>query len=46
LQIGQVIKRCLRQIDSAYRYGGEVFTVILPMTRSEDGAVAASGVVL
>ncbi len=41
LRIGQVIKRCLRQTDSAYRYGGEEFTVILPMTRTEGGAVAA-----
>jgi len=41
LQLGQVVKRCLRQTDSAYRYGGEEFTVILPMTTSEDGAVTA-----
>jgi diguanylate cyclase (GGDEF)-like protein/PAS domain S-box-containing protein len=40
-RLGQVIKRCLRQTDSAYRYGGEEFTVILPMTTSEDGAVTA-----
>jgi diguanylate cyclase (GGDEF)-like protein/PAS domain S-box-containing protein len=40
-RLGQVVKRCLRQSDSAYRYGGEEFTVILPMTTSEDGAVIA-----
>ncbi len=40
-RLGQVVKRCLRQTDSAYRYGGEEFTVILPMTTSADGAVTA-----
>jgi diguanylate cyclase (GGDEF)-like protein len=41
VRLGQVVKRCLRQTDSAYRYGGEEFTVILPMTTSEDGAITA-----
>jgi diguanylate cyclase (GGDEF)-like protein len=36
-----VVKRCLRQTDSAYRYGGEEFTILLPMTTSKDGAVTA-----
>jgi two-component system, cell cycle response regulator len=36
-----VIKRCLRKEDSAYRYGGEEFTVILPMTAKEEGVVTA-----
>ncbi|HEX7534506.1 MAG TPA: diguanylate cyclase [Syntrophales bacterium] len=40
-RFGQVVKRCLRQTDSAYRYGGEEFTILLPMTTSEDGAVTA-----
>jgi diguanylate cyclase (GGDEF)-like protein/PAS domain S-box-containing protein len=40
-RLGQVIKRCLRKADSAYRYGGEEFTIILPMTTSEEGAVIA-----
>ena len=35
------MKRCLRQTDSAYRYGGEEFVVLLPMTTSEDGVVTA-----
>jgi diguanylate cyclase (GGDEF)-like protein/PAS domain S-box-containing protein len=40
-QLGQVIKRCLRETDSAYRYGGEEFTIILPMTTSYEGLVIA-----
>ncbi|WP_124329393.1 GGDEF domain-containing response regulator [Desulfonema ishimotonii] len=31
-RMGQVIRSCLRRMDSAYRYGGEEFTVILPET--------------
>jgi len=40
-QLGQVIKKCLRKTDSAYRYGGEEFTVLLPMTTSVNGVVIA-----
>jgi diguanylate cyclase (GGDEF)-like protein/PAS domain S-box-containing protein len=40
-RLGQVVKRCLRQTDSAYRYGGEEFTILLPMTASEEGAIIA-----
>jgi diguanylate cyclase (GGDEF)-like protein/PAS domain S-box-containing protein len=40
-QLGRVIKRCLRETDSAYRYGGEEFTIILPMTTSYEGIVIA-----
>lgn len=40
-RFGQMVKRCLRQTDSAYRYGGEEFTVILPMTTGRDGVVTA-----
>jgi diguanylate cyclase (GGDEF)-like protein len=40
-RLGQVIKRCLRKEDSAYRYGGEEFTIILPMTTKEEGLVTA-----
>jgi diguanylate cyclase (GGDEF)-like protein/PAS domain S-box-containing protein len=41
LRLGQVVKRQLRQTDSAYRYGGEEFTILLPMTTNTDGAVTA-----
>jgi len=40
-RLGHVIKRCLRETDHAYRYGGEEFTIILPMTTSAAGAVTA-----
>jgi two-component system, cell cycle response regulator len=40
-QLGKVIKRCIRQADSGYRYGGEEFTVLLPMTACKDGSVVA-----
>lgn len=41
LRLGQIIKRCLRKEDSAYRYGGEEFTIILPLTTKEEGSVTA-----
>ena len=41
MRLGQVVKRCLRQTDTAYRYGGEEFVALLPMTTSADGAVTA-----
>jgi len=40
-RLGQVIKRCLRETDSAYRYGGEEFTILLPMTTREEGMITA-----
>jgi len=41
VRLGQVVKRCLRQTDSAYRYGGEEFTILLPMTTGRDCVVTA-----
>ena len=40
-RLGQVVKRCLRETDFAFRYGGEEFTILLPMTTSTDAAVTA-----
>jgi diguanylate cyclase (GGDEF)-like protein/PAS domain S-box-containing protein len=40
-KLGQVVKRCLRETDFAYRYGGEEFTILLPMTTCVDGAATA-----
>jgi len=36
VRIGQIIQSCLRTMDSAFRYGGEEFTVILPETRAQE----------
>jgi two-component system, cell cycle response regulator len=41
VRMGQVIKTCLRKMDSAYRYGGEEFTVILPETEGDEAATVA-----
>lgn len=35
-RISGVIKACLRTMDSAYRYGGEEFTVLLPETSAKE----------
>ncbi|HIE37767.1 MAG TPA: GGDEF domain-containing protein, partial [Anaerolineae bacterium] len=35
VRFSQIIKSCLRANDSAYRYGGEEFTVILSETGAE-----------
>lgn len=40
-RLGQVVKQCLRETDFAFRYGGEEFTILLPMTTSADGVVTA-----
>ena len=41
LRLGQVIKLLLRKMDSAYRYGGEEFTIILPETDNEEALTVA-----
>lgn len=41
VKLGQCIKSCLRRMDSAYRYGGEEFTVILPSTRGAEALAVA-----
>jgi len=40
-RIGRIIKDCLRETDFAYRYGGEEFTIILPMTTEAEGSITA-----
>ena len=41
VQFSRAIKACLRANDSAYRYGGEEFTVILPETSAEEAKTVA-----
>lgn len=39
IKLAEVINSCLRSMDSAYRYGGEEFTVILPETELKKACV-------
>lgn len=39
--IAQVIRSCLRKLDTAYRYGGEEFVVVLPETSGEEAHTVA-----
>ncbi|RJP80537.1 MAG: diguanylate cyclase [Desulfobacteraceae bacterium] len=41
IRMGQIIKSCLRRMDTAHRYGGEEFTVILPETACDEAAFVA-----
>lgn len=41
VRLGEVIRRCLRKTDSAYRFGGEEFTVILPETTGNAATILA-----
>jgi diguanylate cyclase (GGDEF)-like protein len=41
VRFSQIIKSCLRTNDTAYRYGGEEFTVILPETGGEEARTVA-----
>ena len=41
VKISQMIKSCLRKLDTAYRYGGEEFTVILPETACDEALLVS-----
>lgn len=44
-EISEKIKQCIRQVDTAARYGGDEFAVILPNTALADALVAAERMV-
>lgn len=41
-EIGKTIKDCMRSMDTAYRYGGEEFAIILPETRLKKACVVGA----
>ena len=41
IKLAEIISRCLRKMDTAYRYGGEEFTIILPETHLEKAMIVA-----
>jgi diguanylate cyclase (GGDEF)-like protein/putative nucleotidyltransferase with HDIG domain len=43
-QIGKIIKSSVRNVDHAFRYGGDEFVVILPQTAGDDAYVVAERV--
>jgi diguanylate cyclase (GGDEF)-like protein/PAS domain S-box-containing protein len=40
-RFGKIVKNSLRKADAAFRYGGEEFTILLPMTFKNDGVLLA-----
>jgi two-component system cell cycle response regulator len=44
VRFAEIMQECLRQSDSAYRYGGEEFAVILPVTNGKEGVIVAERV--
>ncbi|HKJ97463.1 MAG TPA: diguanylate cyclase [Desulfotignum sp.] len=39
MAIGRIINSCMRSMDTAYRYGGEEFAILLPETRLKKACV-------
>ena len=40
--IGQIISSCMRSMDTAYRYGGEEFAILLPETKLQKACVVGA----
>ena len=45
IRLGEVIQECLRKSDSAYRYGGDEFIVILPNTPGTEAKKVAERII-
>lgn len=41
-EVGAILKECVRQIDNAFRYGGDEFVVLLPQTDKRGALSVAS----
>ena len=41
LEVAEILKSCLREIDTAVRYGGDEYTIILVNTNSQGAAIVA-----
>ena len=41
LTLGEIIRGCMRKNDTGYRYGGDEFTAILPMTHGQEAVTVA-----
>ena len=42
IRFGHLVRSCMRAMDSAYRYGGEEFTIILPETTGKEAMNVAN----
>ncbi|MCB0350422.1 MAG: GGDEF domain-containing protein [Bdellovibrionales bacterium] len=41
IEVGHIVKSCVRRSDYAFRYGGDEFVIVLPNTPSDKAVVAA-----
>ena len=42
MRVGEVISACLRSMDTAFRYGGEEFAILLPETKLQKACVVGA----
>ena len=42
MEIGETVNSCMRSMDTAYRYGGEEFTILLPETKLQKACLVGN----